>query len=379
MTSTTTSSSSSIATATEQSIVPNSSSSSPSSPIDTLSIPKKPQRPLTAYHIFLQIEREYIIQTMDGDVSDQSMMENKILHDDVPQRYKNIKLMPDWYAGPGKRKKRKHRKQHGKIGFLELSKIISSRWAELEKVDPETKSYVQKIAKAEVAEYYKEMDQYKELIKDLPPSALPPKKTNKKRTAQQQQQQQMPVAPNMISSYPLMPPTMPAQLTQDIDYLLSQIDNNKTQTMLSSQFANNSLPPQAFSFEQQGSSKKMKTCHPQVQQEEENTPLTSKPIIATPMTNKRVMMPRQVSDRSMITEAYDSFKNDQPLNIDDILCQPIGTTNDDHAPPLKRTISNGSSSSGSSSSPVDDVLNSPSSVEVDLCDDEILQLWATSY
>lgn len=313
---------------------------------------------------------------MDGDVADQSTMENKILHDDVPQRYKNIKLMPDWYAGPGKRKKRKHRKQHGKIGFLELSKIISTRWAELGQVDPETKSFVQKIAKSEVAEYYKEMDQYKELIKDLPASALPPKKTNKKRTVQQQQQQQMPVGSQMISSYPSsMPPHMSAQLTQDINYLLSQIDNNKTQTMLSSQYTNNSFPPQAFSFEQQGSSKKMKTCHPQVQQEEENTPLTSKPIIATPMMNKRVMMTRQVSDRSII-EAYDSFKNDQPLNIDDIICQPIDTTNDDPAP-LKRTISNGSSC-GSPSYP-DDVLTSPSSVEVDLCDDEILQLWATSY
>jgi len=309
---------------------------------------------------------------MDGDVADQSTMENKILHDDVPQRYKNIKLMPDWYAGPGKRKKRKHRKQHGKIGFLELSKIISSRWATLDKVDPETKSFVQKIAKSEVAEYYKEMNQYKELIKDLPASLRPPKKTNKKRT--QQQQQLLPVGP--IASYPSMPPAMPAQLTQDINYLLSQIDNNKTQTMLSSQFANNSLPPQAFSFEQQSSSKKMKTCHPQVQQEEENTPLTSKPIIATPMMNKRVMMPRQARRRSII-EAYDSFKNDQPLNIDDAICQPICTTNVNVEPaPLQRMISNGSSCGSSSYS---DDLSSPSSVEVDLCDDEILQLWATSY
>jgi len=294
---------------------------------------------------------------MDGDVADQSTMENKILHDDVPQRYKNIKLMPDWYAGPGKRKKRKHRKQHGKIGFLELSKIISSRWAELEKVDPETKSFVQKIAKAEVAEYYKEMDQYKELIKDLPPSLLPPKKTNKKRT-QQQQQQQMPVG-LIASSYPSMPPAMPTQLTQDINYLLSQIDNNKTQTMLSSQFANNSLPPQAFSFEQQGSSKKMKTCHPQVQQEED----------------KRVMMPTRQARRLSIIEAYDSFKNDQPLNIDGAICQPICTANVEPAP-LQRMVSNGSSC-GSSSYPDDRC--SPSSVEVDLCDDEILQLWATSY
>ena len=156
-----------------------SSSSTPSSPSSIRTIPKKPQRPLTAYHIFFQIEREYVIQTMDdgnGNVTDQSTMENKILHDDVPQRYKNIKLMPDWYAGPGKRKKRKHRKQHGKIGFLELSKIISSRWAELEKVDPETKSFVQKIAKSEIDQYYKEMKEYKELTKDLFPEQTAPKK-----------------------------------------------------------------------------------------------------------------------------------------------------------------------------------------------------------
>ena len=164
-------------------------------------------RPLTAYHIFLQIEREYIIQTIDGDAADdQSMMENKILHDDVPQRYKNIKLMPDWYAGPSKRtKKRKHRKQHGKIGFLELSKTISKRWSTLDQVDPETKSFVQKIAKSEVAEYYKEMNEYKKLIKDLPPSALPPKKkkekkkTKKRTTMEEQQKQQVSVGPDISS------------------------------------------------------------------------------------------------------------------------------------------------------------------------------------
>merc|ERR1719199_2380805 len=91
------SSSSPIAIAKEQNIITpmqtpsSSSSSSPlsSSPSSIRTIPKKPQRPLTAYHIFFQIEREYVIQTMDGDVADQSTMENKILHDDVPQRYKN--------------------------------------------------------------------------------------------------------------------------------------------------------------------------------------------------------------------------------------------------------------------------------------------------
>ena len=127
----------------------------------------KPMRPLTAYHIFFQLEREYIIQTSDGEIANKSSLDNKIYLDDVPERYKNIRLLRDWYAGPGKRKKRKHRKQHGKIGFLELSRIISTRWAELDMVDPETKIFVQKIAKSEIDEYYRDMKQYKELTKDI--------------------------------------------------------------------------------------------------------------------------------------------------------------------------------------------------------------------
>jgi len=346
----------------EQSIVPNSSSSpSPSPSIDTLTIPKKPQRPLTAYHIFLQIEREYIIQTIDGDVADdQSMMENKILHDNVPQRYKNIKLMPDWYAGPSKRtKKRKHRKQHGKIGFLELSKTISSRWAELDKVDPETKSFVQKIAKSEVAEYYKEMNEYKELIKDLPPSLLPPKakkkkkekKTIKKRTMEEQQQQ----------------------------------------------VAGGSDTSSSLELEQQGCSKKMKTFHLQ-EEEESSTPLSTSTDSESTVTPKKMKNSKKnfvrrvtmtIDNTDSITEAFDSFKNDPPLDFDDLFCQPIGNSqpigvevmmgmdmmmNED--PGLQHSISSGSLSTMSRSYP-NEGRNSPLA-EVDLCDDEILKLWESS-
>jgi hypothetical protein len=146
-------------------IVTNDECSIMNSPID--GIPVKPMRPLTAYQIFLQIEREYIIQTSEGEIADKSSLDNKVYLDDVPERYKNIRLLRDWYVGPGKRKKRKHRKQHGKIGFLELSQIVSKRWAELDKVDPETKIFVQKIAKSEIDNYYREMKQYKDLIKDI--------------------------------------------------------------------------------------------------------------------------------------------------------------------------------------------------------------------
>jgi hypothetical protein len=140
----------------------------------------KPMRPLTAYHIFFQLEREYIIQTSAGEIANKSILDNKVYLDDVPERYR--------YVGPGKLKKRKHRKQHGKIGFLELSRIISTRWAELDDVDPETKVFVQKIAKSEIDEYYREMKQYKELTKeikeddDMITNIAPKKKSAEKRS-----------------------------------------------------------------------------------------------------------------------------------------------------------------------------------------------------
>jgi hypothetical protein len=131
-------------------------------------IPKKPMRPLTAYHIFFQIEREYIIQTLPdaGEESPKSSPNKKVL-EDVPDRYKAVKLSPDWYFGPGKRPKRKHRKAHGKVGFMELSRIIASRWAELDTLDPEVKAFVTKLAKQELDEYLADMQEYKELTKCL--------------------------------------------------------------------------------------------------------------------------------------------------------------------------------------------------------------------
>lgn len=49
------------------------------------SVPKKPMRPLTAYHIFFQIEREYIIQTMDGEDADKTIHDKKSLPELRPQ------------------------------------------------------------------------------------------------------------------------------------------------------------------------------------------------------------------------------------------------------------------------------------------------------
>jgi hypothetical protein len=146
----------------------------PIKPAVDIEMPKKPVRPLTAYHTFFQIEHAYIVQTMDGEDSDKSLHDDKVYLDYVPERYRQIKLSPEWYFGPGKRrKKRRHRKGHGKVGFLELSRMIASRWAKLDETNPEVKSFVQKIADQELAEYRREMKAYNRYIKDNDLSKLP--------------------------------------------------------------------------------------------------------------------------------------------------------------------------------------------------------------
>jgi len=133
---------------------------------------KKPVRPMPAYHMFLQLEREFIIQTIDGEDADKSIHDDKVYLDYVPERYRQIKLSPDWYLGPDKRKRRKHRKQHGKIGHKELTLTISSRWAELGQTNPEVKRFVQDLAERELMEHRREMEVYEKhhASRHAPPS-----------------------------------------------------------------------------------------------------------------------------------------------------------------------------------------------------------------
>jgi len=133
----------------------------PSALTKSTTLTTKPQRPLTAYHIFFQIEREFIIQTTAGPNANGNDDSEKKLLRNVPNRYAAIKLRPDWYAGPGKRQKRKHRKSHGKIGFFELSSLISTRWATLEKKHADVKKFVHDIAARELYEYKEEMERWK--------------------------------------------------------------------------------------------------------------------------------------------------------------------------------------------------------------------------
>jgi len=61
---------------------------------------KKPMRPLTAYHIYFQIEREYIIQTESGP--DVSIDENKSYVYDVPAVIDLSNYFPIGTPDPGR-------------------------------------------------------------------------------------------------------------------------------------------------------------------------------------------------------------------------------------------------------------------------------------
>ena len=165
----------------------------------------KPIRPLAAYHLFFQLEREYLIQnikpSVDEPTTDHVDDDDRPLGIDIdpqmPARYKNITLSPAWCvyntiahkivptycnlltgiecsvprykSASGKRiktkeseRKRAHRRVHGKISFQELSNHVATRWKTLEFTDLETKMYCAKIAKREFDLYKQKMKQYKE-------------------------------------------------------------------------------------------------------------------------------------------------------------------------------------------------------------------------
>ena len=88
---------------------------------------EKPKRPLTAYNLFFQEERQALLA-------------------ELPVRN----------AG-------KPRKGHGKIGFQDMAHVISGRWR---KVDPQRLAYLKQIAAADKARYKREMKAYKAAMKN---------------------------------------------------------------------------------------------------------------------------------------------------------------------------------------------------------------------
>jgi len=97
---------------------------------------EKPSRPCTEYNLFFQLERAYILEVELGAAPETeerfaTTQESYARNDlpPLPARYSCLTLAYDWFLpGKEKRRKRKHRKSHGKISFQELSLKVASAW-----------------------------------------------------------------------------------------------------------------------------------------------------------------------------------------------------------------------------------------------------------
>mmetsp|Transcript_4111 Transcript_4111/g.7052 ORF Transcript_4111/g.7052 Transcript_4111/m.7052 type:complete len:644 (-) Transcript_4111:653-2584(-) len=143
---------------------------------------KKPPRPYTEYNIFFQLERDRILTELEdkkneeggeGDeepsspkerILNQPSDENDILP--RPPQFAHLKLMPKWYDSTVRiaqnklnKSKRKHRKTHGLVGFLDLTKMISKAWAA---ADAETKGYCKRVADRQLGFYKDELKAIKQ-------------------------------------------------------------------------------------------------------------------------------------------------------------------------------------------------------------------------
>ena len=126
----------------------------------------KPSRPYSDYNIYWQLQREYILQVELGfqpdyeyeDVFDPLDSDN-YQGPPLPSKYSDLVYLNDWHLpGKEKRRKRRHRKTHGKIGFKELSLKIASSW---KSADAETKLFCAKMSDISLLQYKKDMRAYK--------------------------------------------------------------------------------------------------------------------------------------------------------------------------------------------------------------------------
>ena len=112
-------------------------------------------------HRILTTEQEHALQTSNAIAAGTHNPTVALFQNDplMPARFCSLPLRADWYIS-GKSKnptKRKHRKRYGKIGFLELTRMIAARWA---KVDDETRKYCKMMAAMELVKYKEDMESY---------------------------------------------------------------------------------------------------------------------------------------------------------------------------------------------------------------------------
>lgn len=103
----------------------------------------KPKRPLHAYNIFFQEERQRILSELPSPPK----------YDDEESKYVN-----------GGKRKRRRRATHGKISFSSLAKMIGEKW---KASDHEQRERYEQLAVVDLQRYHHEMDVYNSKLKDM--------------------------------------------------------------------------------------------------------------------------------------------------------------------------------------------------------------------
>lgn len=120
-----------------------------------------PRRPLSAYNLFFSEERERILKEIDGggDKDDSSKKEEKeeekaVAEEEDESKKPKALLRP---LIPNQKKRRPHRKTHGKISFQELARMVGERWKAL---DDERRKYYQNLAAEDMKRQKHAMEEY---------------------------------------------------------------------------------------------------------------------------------------------------------------------------------------------------------------------------
>jgi len=96
----------------------------------------KLKHPYTSYNVFFRLEHAYILQSTEGAVDEEILSSLDPHHSDPvefprPAKYAHLVLPPYWYSSlhsDAVEKKRRHRKRHGRLDMVTLSKTISESW-----------------------------------------------------------------------------------------------------------------------------------------------------------------------------------------------------------------------------------------------------------
>jgi len=118
---------------------------------------RRPLRPYTSYNLYFTLEKERLLQEKgEGYAANPPSAENIDTNQfSRPEQFRHLILPKDWYIVNAERKKLRDNKKkrpppHGVLSFLELTKLVSEGWRN---VDKETKRFCDGLAAQELKRY----------------------------------------------------------------------------------------------------------------------------------------------------------------------------------------------------------------------------------